>query len=85
MSTVEEIQRLRKELAEAERKLEQEKKLNQKEVLAQLEECAKEMNRQYAQAEALASSVGLIFYFSSGYETFEIADSENWSESSKHC
>ena len=84
MSNLEDIQRLRRELAEAEAAYEDNKRVNQKAVLQNLEQLSKDMNRQYAEAEALARSVGLVFYFSSGYEEFNVVDGENWSSSSMH-
>jgi hypothetical protein len=85
MSTKQEVEALRRQLADAETKLRQEQQSRRRDVVEQLGEIKKQMNAMEFKARELAESAGLVFYYSSGYEEWSWMNASEWSESSKHC
>lgn len=83
--TQEDILKMEQELNEARKQLATQVKANRPAVLAQLAEIKTSLDRQIAEAERLAKSVDLVFFYSSGYEEFSWLDKEDWSYSSQNC
>lgn len=83
--TSDDVVRLERELEEARNKLALQVKADRPAVVAQLAEIKASLDRQIREAEKLAKSVDLVFFYSSGYEEFSWLERENWSHSSQNC
>lgn len=82
---IELLQQKRKELQELEAQYEAKRKLDREAVLQVLAEKTREIETMISDCEKLAESADLVFYYSSGYDSFQTENKENWSESSRHC
>jgi outer membrane protein TolC len=76
---------MREEMAKAELEYKNTIRDSRQEVILKLREIKAQLNTLVSEAEKLAESVDLKFYYSSGYEEFSWADADNWSSSSAHC
>jgi hypothetical protein len=85
MISVEDVLKLEKQLEEGRKQLATQVQLQRPAVLAQLAEIKTSLDRQIAEAEKLAKSVDLVFFYSSGYNEFSWLDKEDWSYSSQNC
>lgn len=79
------LEMMREEMAKAELEYKNAIRDSRQEVIQKLRDIKAQLNSLVAEAETLAESVDLKFYYSSGYEEFSWADADNWSSSSAHC
>lgn len=79
------VEELRRQLAEAEQKLKEQQRLSRAGVIKRLTEIKNEMVGLENEAKELAETVGLVFYYSKGYDEWSWIDSDNWSYSSADC
>jgi hypothetical protein len=83
--TAEELNTLRKQLAEAEVAYSQQRKATRQEVSEELARMTREIHDMVNKAQVLAESADLVFFYSPGYEGFCTETKEDWSESSIYC
>ena len=75
----------RRELQVLEEQYEKQRKEKRVDVMQELADKTREIEALISECEKLAESADLVFYYSSGYHSFQTEKKENWSESSRHC
>lgn len=83
--TREQLDLLRKQLEDAEQAYKSTVESAQRSAIVRLKELKDEIHRLVYEAESLAESVDLKFYYSSGYDEFTWAQADQWNSSSAHC
>lgn len=83
--TREQLEVMRKNMVDAERAYRIATESAQRSAIGRLQQLKVEIEGLVYEAEALADSVDLKFYYSSGYDEFTWSDADNWSSSSAHC
>lgn len=79
------VESLRRALEEAERDLREHKRINRSDAVSKLRDYVRDLQRIENEAKELAKEVGLVFYYSSGYEEWSWQDEDGWSASSANC
>lgn len=76
---------LKQQLVDAERAYKSTVESEQRKAIVLLREYKVEIEGLVSEAEALADSVDLKFYYSSGYDEFTWTQADDWNSSSAHC
>lgn len=79
------VESLRRALEEAERDLREHNRINRSDAVSKLRDYVRDLQRIENEAKELAKEVGLVFYYSSGYEEWSWQDEDGWSASSANC
>lgn len=83
--TRDQLEKMKRDVASAEREFEKTKAERQRAVIGELSEINLEIKALICKAEAVANSVDLKFYFNTGYEEFTWSDVDTWNSSSANC
>lgn len=83
--TREKLEQMKREVATAERELEKELAESQRSVVWKLSDINEQIKTLIREADTLANSVELRFYWHSGYDEFVWSDSDKWDSSSANC
>jgi hypothetical protein len=76
---------LKQQMVDAERAYRTTVEGEQRKAIVRLRELKEEIEDKVREAEALADSVDLKFYYSSGYDEFTWSQAEHWNSSSQSC
>lgn len=79
------LAKLREDLRKAEEAYSKQKKQSQQEVVLRLEEIKLQLDRLMNEAQKLAQSVDLVFFYNDSYEEFRWCEEDVWNSSSAHC
>lgn len=83
--TRDQLERMRRDLADAENQFQNDKAKRQRAVVGELSDINNEIKALVRKAEATAEAVGLKFYYSEGYDEFTWGDADTWNSSSARC
>lgn len=83
--TREQLEEMRRTLANAEADFTKGRQARQRAAMSSLVRIKDEINALVNEATAIADSVDLTFYFSSGYDEFTWCDRDEWNSSSANC
>lgn len=75
----------RRELQVLEEQYEKQRRDKREDIMQVIADKTREIEALISECEKLAESADLVFYYSSGYDSFQTEKKENWSESSRHC
>ena len=75
----------RRELQVLEEQYEKQRRDKREDIMQILADKTREIEALISECEKLAESADLVFYYSSGYDSFQTEKKENWSESSRYC
>ncbi len=82
MNKEQRILELEKELKTLRDEQLEERQLNRKDALNQLVELRKVLDKTMKEAQEIACNNGFVFWYESGYESFQIEDESEWHSSS---
>lgn len=83
--TKQELIDLENQLAQRRREYERQREVSRREVTEKLAIISDEITAKVREAQALASTVDLVFQWHDGYDEFVTAAYEEWNSSSYHC
>lgn len=85
MTDTVELSQLREAAEKAVAEYEKAKQSARKGGMVRLNELTHQIASLVKEAEALADSLDMVFYYSTGYEQYATQPKEDWSESSRYC
>lgn len=83
--TAKSLVELREELRKAEEAYNKQKTVSKQEVVVRLIEIKSQLDLLMDEAQKLARSVDLVFFYNEGYEEFRWCEDDVWSSSSARC